>query len=177
MVEEEAHRSAPAEPATAEAAPFAPSERPGAVEHAETRPDAGSPTADRAPAGHAVPGALEHPEAPGDGAPRPASTPSGDGAALGRAHDADGGLLPTDQGDDLRRRWEQVQAAFVDEPRTAVERADALVGEVTELVARRFAEERARLEGHWSSGGAPDTEELRIALRRYRALFEVLLRR
>jgi hypothetical protein len=39
----------------------------------------------------------------------------------------------------------------------------------------RFADERQRLEQHWSAGSEPSTEDLRIALQRYRAFFDRLL--
>jgi hypothetical protein len=73
-------------------------------------------------------------------------------------------------------RWNEVQATFVDEPRQAVERADALVAEVIQELARVFAEERRRLELAWSGGDEVTTEDLRLALQRYRDFFHVLLR-
>jgi hypothetical protein len=42
-------------------------------------------------------------------------------------------------------------------------------------LAEIFAEERARLEGQWDGGDSVSTEELRIALRRYRSFFRRLL--
>jgi hypothetical protein len=42
-------------------------------------------------------------------------------------------------------------------------------------LAEMFAEERARLEGQWDRGDDVSTEELRLALRRYRAFFGRLL--
>ena len=76
---------------------------------------------------------------------------------------------------DLRRRWEEIQIEFVDEPREAVERADELVAEVVQAVARTFAAERDGLEEQWKRGDDVSTEELRVALQRYRAFFERLL--
>lgn len=65
--------------------------------------------------------------------------------------------------------------AFVDEPRRAVKGADRLVTELIEQVAQSFAGEREALERQWGTGGEASTEDLRVALRRYRAFFERLL--
>jgi hypothetical protein len=74
-----------------------------------------------------------------------------------------------------RKRWETVQTGFVDEPRRAVEQADALVAEVIRELVGSFAEERGRLEAQWSKGNEASTEDLRVALRRYRSFFDRLL--
>jgi hypothetical protein len=63
----------------------------------------------------------------------------------------------------------------VDEPRQAVERADGLVARVTKRLAEGFAGERGRLEEQWTRGGDVSTEDLRLALRRYRSFFDRLL--
>ena len=84
-------------------------------------------------------------------------------------------LLGADDAGDFRGRWESIQASFVDEPREAVQRADALVAELMQLLARTFAQERETLEQQWAGGGEAGTEELRIALQRYRSFFERLL--
>ena len=72
-------------------------------------------------------------------------------------------------------RWERIQDRFVDEPRRAVEEADALVGEVVDELARAFADRRERLELQWNAGEEVSTEELRRALRRYRSFFRRLV--
>jgi hypothetical protein len=76
---------------------------------------------------------------------------------------------------DLRTRWGNVQAEFVDEPRRSVEAADELVATVMQRLAEGFANERASLEKQWDSGENASTEELRVALQRYRAFFDRLL--
>ena len=63
----------------------------------------------------------------------------------------------------------------VDEPRKAVEQADALVAEVFKRLTEGFAQERAELEKQWDRGDQATTEDLRVALRRYKAFFERLL--
>ncbi|MDA0164308.1 hypothetical protein OM076_28820 [Solirubrobacter ginsenosidimutans] len=84
-------------------------------------------------------------------------------------------LLPRDQNEGFQRRWEQIQTGFVDEPRQTVEQADELVAEVMKRLAEGFATERERLEGQWGRGEDVSTEDLRIALQRYRGFFQRLL--
>ena len=76
---------------------------------------------------------------------------------------------------DLRSRWNNVQTEFVDEPRHAVQQADQLVATVMQRLAEGFAKERGSLEKQWDSGENVSTEDLRMALQRYRAFFNRLL--
>lgn len=84
-------------------------------------------------------------------------------------------LFPENELGELRNRWSAVQTAFVDEPRTAVEQADGLVAAAMKRLAEVFAEERSRLEQQWDRGDNVSTEDLRIALQRYRSFFQRLL--
>jgi len=84
-------------------------------------------------------------------------------------------LFPENDSANFRNRWTEIQAAFVDEPRRAVEQADALVAEVIKRLASSFADERSKLEGQWGRGDNVSTEDLRVALQRYRAFFDRLL--
>lgn len=84
-------------------------------------------------------------------------------------------LFPTDQAASLRDRWMDLQAGFVDEPQSAVQQADGLVAEVIQRLAKSFADERSQLEHQWEGGGDVSTEDLRVALRRYRSFFDRLL--
>ena len=84
-------------------------------------------------------------------------------------------LFSQNESKDLYAKWDAIQFGFVDEPRQAVERADSLVAGAMKRLAEMFAEERARLEGQWDRGDSVSTEELRLALRRYRAFFGRLL--
>ena len=84
-------------------------------------------------------------------------------------------LFPANELEELRNRWSAVQTAFVDEPRTAVEQADGLVAGAMKRLAEVFAEERSRLEQQWDRGDNVSTEDLRIALQRYRSFFQRLL--
>jgi len=84
-------------------------------------------------------------------------------------------LFSPDEANSLRGKWDSVQVGFVDEPRQAVERADELVAGAMKRLAEIFAAERERLEKQWDRGDSVSTEELRVALRRYRAFFGRLL--
>ena len=84
-------------------------------------------------------------------------------------------LFPENESTNFRNRWTEIQAAFVDEPRRAVEQGDALVADVIKRLASSFADERSKLEGQWGRGDNVSTEDLRVALQRYRAFFDRLL--
>ena len=90
-------------------------------------------------------------------------------------HSATTALFPENESRDFHKRWTDIQTAFVDEPRQAVERADELVAEVIKRLADSFARERSQLEGQWGRGDNVSTEDLRVALQRYRAFFDRLL--
>ena len=84
-------------------------------------------------------------------------------------------LLPEKEAEDLRSRWDSIQTGFVDEPRKAVEEADHLVAAAMKRLADVFSAERSRLEAQWSRGDNVSTEDLRVALQRYRSFFARLL--
>ena len=84
-------------------------------------------------------------------------------------------LLPEGEQASFRGRWEEIQTRFVDDPRRAVEDADALVATVMRQLAEGFASERERLEGMWGRGEDVGTEDLRVTLQRYRSFFQRLL--
>ena len=84
-------------------------------------------------------------------------------------------LVPHNEMEEMRHRWSDVQTAFVDEPRRAVEQADGLVASAMKRLAEVFSEERSRLERQWDRGDDVTTEDLRIALQRYRSFFHRVL--
>lgn len=84
-------------------------------------------------------------------------------------------LFPSNELNDLRTRWKEIQTAFVDEPRKAVEQADSLVASAMKRLAEVFAQERSGLEQQWDRGDSVSTEDLRVALQRYRTFFDRLL--
>ena len=75
----------------------------------------------------------------------------------------------------FRSQWSKVQTGFVDDPRHTVEDADKLVAAVMQRLAEGFANERSGLEKQWDRGDNASTEELRVALQRYRSFFDRLL--
>ena len=98
-----------------------------------------------------------------------------DGAAASAAEERLEPLLPGDDSERYRSRWHELQASFVDEPQRVVEQADELVAELMQRLAKSFADERGKLEEQWGKGGDVSTEDLRVALTRYRSFFERLL--
>ncbi len=84
-------------------------------------------------------------------------------------------LIADTEAQDFRERWERIQAQFVDEPRQAVARADQLLDEVVRRVTDAYARARQDLAQQWNRGEQADTESLRVALRRYRSLFDRLM--
>ena len=77
--------------------------------------------------------------------------------------------------EDLQSQWLDIQTSFVDEPGGSVVQADLLVAEVMRQLAETFAEKRSSLELKLVKGEEISTEELRMALRRYRSFFDRLL--
>src|SRR5579859_832188 len=100
-----------------------------------------------------------------------------DGAAKLKAATQEPNLPLFAQNDtqDFRSRWEKIQIGFVDEPRTAVLQADELVANAIKGLAEIFATERHKLETEWDKTENVSTEDLRVALRRYRSFFDRLL--
>jgi hypothetical protein len=84
-------------------------------------------------------------------------------------------LLPADFTQNLRSRWESIQTGFVDSPREAVQQADELVASAIKQLAERFADERNNLERQWDRGDQVNTEDLRVALTKYRTFFQKLM--
>jgi len=83
-------------------------------------------------------------------------------------------LVPADRADQFASRWNEVKGMFVDEPRKAVQQADALVGELLDDLERSFREQRKDIERGLENDDT-STEDLRMALRRYRSFFDRLL--
>ena len=77
--------------------------------------------------------------------------------------------------DEFRHRWDTIQIGFVDDPRAAVRNADELVAQVLRSLAESFADQRSQIESGLGDGEHADTENMRIALQRYRSFFQRLL--
>lgn len=95
----------------------------------------------------------------------------GDGAQ----HEPLAALFAPDVAGDFESRWDAVQIGFVDDPRDAVRQADELVAQVMKSLAESFANERERIENQLDASDSEATENMRVALRRYRSFFQRLL--
>jgi hypothetical protein len=84
-------------------------------------------------------------------------------------------VLNREESEHFRARWNEIQGKFVDEPRDAVQEADALVTEVVAQIAQMFANEHSSLESQWNQGNVVSTEDLRKALQHYRTFFNRLV--
>jgi hypothetical protein len=84
-------------------------------------------------------------------------------------------LFEEDAARKFRSRWMAIQSKFVDDPRASVKQADDLVADIIKNVTMSFADRRIGLEKQWNSGENISTEDMRQALKRYRAFFERLL--
>lgn len=84
-------------------------------------------------------------------------------------------LFETDEAKRFRTQWLSIQSKFVDDPRESVKQADELVASVLKSVTMGFSDRRVALEQQWNSGEDISTEDLRVALKRYRSFFDRLL--
>lgn len=87
-------------------------------------------------------------------------------------------LVPLFEDEDAKRfrnQWLSIQSKFVDDPRESVKQADDLVAGVLKSVTMGFSDRRVALEKQWNSGENISTEDLRVALKRYRSFFDRLL--
>jgi hypothetical protein len=114
--------------------------------------------------------------------PEVAHEPTGSGApgrtgasSMGAGQEAAGRPANVGEDDRFAARWQEIQAGFVDDPRKAVQAADALVADMMERLTQLLASEREQLTPRGSTGDDVSTEDLRQGLRRYRSLFERLL--
>ena len=83
--------------------------------------------------------------------------------------------LEQGRGADEEKRWRQIQASFVDDPKSAVSEAHALVSDLIDGIVDQFQREKSDLEARWSKGDQVSTEDLRLCLQRYRDFFGRLL--
>lgn len=107
-----------------------------------------------------------------------ASAGAGAGADMAAAHqtdeDGNAALVTADRAESYSSRWNSVKGEFVDEPRRAVADADALVGELLDELQDLFKAQRSDIE-RGLDADETSTEDLRLALRRYRSFFDRLL--
>ena len=90
----------------------------------------------------------------------------------------EGDLAPLFEGDEakkFRTRWLAIQSKFVDDPSASVKQADDLVSDVIKSVTMNFSNRRIALEQQWNAEENTSTEDLRMAIKRYRSFFDRLL--
>ncbi|SMD18482.1 hypothetical protein [Kibdelosporangium aridum] len=80
-------------------------------------------------------------------------------------------LFGETEAEQYRVQWRELQANFVDEPRAAVREAETLVSQMMDALTSQLKEQKRALEG----GSDRDTEQLRVAMQRYRSLFDQML--
>jgi hypothetical protein len=83
-------------------------------------------------------------------------------------------LIEPERAASYNGRWNELKSEFVDDPRRAVRGASQLVGEVLDDLEELFRRQRADLE-HGLDSEQTTTEDLRLALGRYRSFFDRLL--
>ncbi|KWX01982.1 hypothetical protein LI90_3017 [Carbonactinospora thermoautotrophica] len=153
-------------------------EEPPRAEPAATRPGTEQPPPEptepyaEAPAVTSEKTAAAPAAQPAEPGPDAAEAPA---AAQAPPPEAEQPLLPADDAEPFRTRWHDIQAGFIDDPRSAVQSADQLVAELMQTLAQTFDAHKQGLEGQWQRGEQVATEDLRNALRRYRSFFNRLL--
>ena len=84
-------------------------------------------------------------------------------------------LFREKEAEEFHKRWLEIQSRFVDDPSAAVKEADELVDHVIKNITDAFADKRMSVENQWKSGEKVSTEDMRVALKRYRSFFNRLL--
>lgn len=141
----------------------------------ERRGQVGEPRDHRYEPGEERDRRFQRPDAGEPGAMPRATATHERGERQGDEHEARVALLAEGEVRAMRERWMTIQTEFVDAPREAVAKADQLVAETIRRLAESFAQGRSDLERQWDRGDEVSTEDLRLALRRYRSFFDRLL--
>jgi hypothetical protein len=137
-------------------------------------PSVADPDAGDGPRGETV---VTEPGKPRDEAdaraPAPVAEPPAEtSAAETPAAAAPGALLGSLDAGEVRSRFLDIQAGFIDEPRQAVEEAGRFVDDLLRQVADSLQQQRSQLAGATDEAS---TEDLRLALRAYRQFVDRLL--
>ncbi len=83
-----------------------------------------------------------------------------------------GGDWTVPEMDQFRQRFDELQAEFIQEPRTAVQKAETLVDEAIKRMMVTYQERLRRIHGE--TDGTSDTEKLRLTMMRYREFMDSL---
>jgi hypothetical protein len=115
---------------------------------------------------------VAEPPAETAAAETPAAETAATGAPAGEAPTTPPALLGSLDAGDIRNRFLDIQAGFIDEPRQAVEEAGRFVDDLVRQVADALHQQRGQLAGATDEAS---TEDLRLALRAYRQFVDRLL--
>ena len=85
-------------------------------------------------------------------------------------HHGDGGMW-AGMGD-YRRRFDELQSQFIEEPEETVRKAEKLVEEAVEKMVDSLHQRVNHIHSGMGDGHDKDTEQLRLAMREYRRLFD-----
>ena len=105
---------------------------------------------------------------------RPSSAEAGADDQVAAAGRDRATLIAPERAEAYNSRWNELKGEFVDEPRRAVRGANELVGQVLDELEELFRRQRSELEQGLDSEQT-STEDLRLALGRYRSFFDRLL--
>jgi hypothetical protein len=134
---------------------------------------------------HPVPGTIKDPPPPPP-PPPPSAPPRTLRGATGRTSTRTDGNSGTTTGTDahlfdraaaeeLNQRFREALTGFVDSPADAVSDADEIAAQVTKLVTDSIRSRRAELK-RAKSAASGDTEQLRLALHKYRTFLQSMLK-
>jgi len=73
--------------------------------------------------------------------------------------------------DDFRQRFEQIQSEFIDDPKSAVKKAEHLIEEAVERITKTMRERMQAMHRDVDEKDG-DTEQLRLTMRSYRMFIE-----
>lgn len=164
----------PAPPTEPRAAPNAAEARASGDAPPHAAPASTATPTDVTPAA-ASPGRAQEAPPAGTGAPGTETemlVPGSASAPVGAPADERSAVLASIDADGIRARFLDIQAGFVDEPRQAVQEAERFVDELVHGLVQVLENERAKLKATIDDGS---TEDLRVALRGYRAFVDRLL--
>ena len=172
--QEDQHRTG-YEPPVAEAVETREEQAEAHDEAAETREE-GAEVRDEAAEAREEPAEARDEAAEGTPAPvaePPAESPVAEAPTAATPDDAaPASLLGSLNAGEIRGRFLDIQAGFIDEPRQAVEEAGRFVDDLLRQVAETLQQERGQLTGATDEAS---TEDLRLALRAYRQFVDRLL--
>ena len=125
----------------------------------------------------ARPAVSDRPGPPSADDPEPRRSPVSIDARRSREEEVSSGDTDGDRDSmgDLQSRWTELQTIFVDDPRSAVQRADEVVSQAIQRIHERMNSQRSQLGEGWQRKENISTEDLRVAFQNYRNFFRSLV--